>query len=198
MRFALVARSLAIRLSLEAMLEAEPEVCLAFVGSSAEDFEYELGEIDCLVIDFEEELWSSTADAIAGRNLGLVLLGADVSAVTNQFAAKGMALLSRNASGPEIVAAARAASQGLIVFDTETAPLTHTAYQSLEPLVLTQRELAVLQSMSDGLANKQIAQKLGISIHTVKFHVAAVLSKLGASSRTEAVTLGMRSGLIRL
>jgi DNA-binding CsgD family transcriptional regulator len=52
--------------------------------------------------------------------------------------------------------------------------------------------------MADGLPNKQIAVRLQISIHTVKFHVAAILSKLGAASRTEAVTLGFRKGHIRM
>jgi DNA-binding NarL/FixJ family response regulator len=188
----------AVRFSLEAMLEAEPEVCVALVGSSIDDFEHELDGIDALVIDFDEEIWGATADAIAGRNLALILLGADAATVSDDVAARGWGLLSRDATGPEIVAATRAATQGLVVFDPELAPLAHHTFRPSEPLTLTQRELSVLQSMSDGLANKQIAQKLGISIHTVKFHVAAVLSKLGAASRTEAVTLGMRSGLIRL
>ena len=61
---------------------------------------------------------------------------------------------------------------------------------------LTPRELEVLRMMADGAANKEIAWKLGISEHTVKFHVASILGKLDAGSRTEAVTRGLRSGLI--
>jgi DNA-binding CsgD family transcriptional regulator len=67
--------------------------------------------------------------------------------------------------------------------DTGTAPLTP-------------RELEVLRMMADGAANKEIAWKLAISEHTVKFHVASVMGKLNASSRTEAVTRGLRRGLI--
>ncbi|HSB14037.1 MAG TPA: LuxR C-terminal-related transcriptional regulator, partial [Bryobacteraceae bacterium] len=63
---------------------------------------------------------------------------------------------------------------------------------------LTARELEVLRMMAEGAANKIIAWKLGISEHTVKFHVASILAKLGASSRTEAVTIGIRKGLILL
>ncbi len=64
--------------------------------------------------------------------------------------------------------------------------------------MLTERESEVLGLLAQGLANKQIAARLGISEHTVKFHVSAIYSKLGASSRTEAVRLGVRLGLIVL
>lgn len=63
---------------------------------------------------------------------------------------------------------------------------------------LTPREVEVLRMLAEGLANKQIAARLGISDHTVKFHVAAIFAKLRASSRTEAVMLGARRGLILL
>ncbi|HEY1339437.1 MAG TPA: response regulator transcription factor, partial [Bryobacteraceae bacterium] len=61
---------------------------------------------------------------------------------------------------------------------------------------LTPRELEVLRMMADGAANKIIAWKLGISEHTVKFHVASILTKLNAGTRTEAVTMGIRRGLV--
>ena len=64
--------------------------------------------------------------------------------------------------------------------------------------VLTPREVEVLRMLADGTSNKEIAFQLGISEHTVKFHVASILSKLNAGSRTEAVTLGVRMGLIYL
>lgn len=63
---------------------------------------------------------------------------------------------------------------------------------------MTARELEVLRLLALGLANKQIAARLNISDHTVKFHVAAILGKLGASSRTEAVAIGIRTGLVLL
>ncbi len=63
---------------------------------------------------------------------------------------------------------------------------------------LTLREGEVLQLVAEGLPNKTIARRLGISEHTVKFHVAALMAKLGAGSRTEAVHLGARRGLVSL
>ena len=63
---------------------------------------------------------------------------------------------------------------------------------------LTPREIEVLGMLAEGLGNKEIAWRLQISEHTVKFHVASILSKLDASSRTEAVTVGFRQGLIML
>lgn len=64
------------------------------------------------------------------------------------------------------------------------------------PEELTEREQQVLTMMADGLGNKEIADRLGISTHTVKFHISSILGKLGAGSRTEAVSIGMRTGRV--
>jgi two-component system, NarL family, response regulator YdfI len=61
---------------------------------------------------------------------------------------------------------------------------------------MTPRETDVLRMLAEGLVNKDIGARLGISEHTVKFHISSILDKLGASTRTEAVTLGIRRGLI--
>jgi len=63
---------------------------------------------------------------------------------------------------------------------------------------LTARELEVLAAMADGVSNKAIARRLGISFHTAKFHVAAILAKLNADSRTEAVAKAAQLGLVML
>jgi len=63
---------------------------------------------------------------------------------------------------------------------------------------LTARELDVLRLVARGLGNKEIAADLRITTHTVKYHLAAVLEKLGVRSRTEAVSLGVRKGLVPL
>ncbi len=78
------------------------------------------------------------------------------------------------------------------------SPFEPASGEKSVPPVLTPREIEVLRLIADGASNKIIAHRLGISDHTVKFHVASILSKLNAGSRTEAVTLGVRMGLIYL
>jgi DNA-binding NarL/FixJ family response regulator len=112
------------------------------------------------------------------------------------------ALLPRDASAGEILSAVEAAGNGMVAIDPReldallvSAPAAPVAAVSS---TLTARELEVLRMMAEGTANKNIAWKLGISEHTVKFHVASILGKLGAGSRTEAVTIGVRKGLVLL
>lgn len=105
-------------------------------------------------------------------------------------------VLPTDASGEELVAAVHALSQGLIVgtatllFESESEPTSHGP--------LTERESEVLSLLARGLANKQIAVSLGISEHTVKFHVSSIYSKLNVTNRTEAVREGLRGGWIAL
>jgi DNA-binding NarL/FixJ family response regulator len=111
------------------------------------------------------------------------------------------ARLPSNATAAEVLAAISAAAQGLVVLTQLQADALYphpTVPQSPAPLVeeLTPRELQVLRDVAQGLANKEIAERLRISEHTVKFHVASILGKLEAGSRTEAVTQGIRRGLI--
>jgi two-component system, NarL family, response regulator YdfI len=114
-------------------------------------------------------------------------------------------VLARAATAAEITAATLAAARGLVV-------LQPAAAQALVPPervpaaiglavgaeALTPRELEVLRLVSEGLGNKIISRRLGISEHTVKFHMGAIMAKLGAASRTEAVTQAARRGLIML
>jgi two-component system, NarL family, response regulator YdfI len=108
------------------------------------------------------------------------------------------AILPRDASAAEIMAAIEAAAAGLAVIRPDDLALLVPTPVSAEPSNLTPRELEVLRWMADGAANKAIAFALDISEHTVKFHVASVLSKLNAGSRTEAVAIGLRKGLVML
>ena len=115
------------------------------------------------------------------------------------------AVLPSGIDGPEIAAAIEAAAAGLTVLDPTGLNLLLRAPGALrrgtsETLVepLTQRELEVLELVAAGLGNKEVASRLEISEHTVKFHVASIMGKLGAGSRTEAVTLAIRQGLIMI
>jgi DNA-binding NarL/FixJ family response regulator len=117
----------------------------------------------------------------------------------------GWACLRKEADAPEIAGAVRAVAAGLIALEAAIVRQFLAAHTASTPVeaetsngVLTSREREVLQLMAEGLPNKIIAARLHISQHTVKFHVASILSRLGASSRTEAVTLGVRYGYILL
>ena len=106
--------------------------------------------------------------------------------------------LPADVSGEELIAAVHALAQGLIV---GTATLLFESGSESEPLShgpLTDRESEVLGLLSKGMANKQIAVALGISEHTVKFHVSSIYTKLNVTNRTEAVREGLRGGWIAL
>ena len=115
------------------------------------------------------------------------------------------ALLAREASREEIHSAIHAVHNGMVLLDPEitkdllTVARPSTADPNLDTVEeLTPREIEVLRMMAEGLGNKEIAARLGISDHTVKFHISSILAKIGASTRTEAVTQGIRMGLILL
>jgi DNA-binding NarL/FixJ family response regulator len=112
------------------------------------------------------------------------------------------AVLPLDAAAHEILAAIAAAMEGLIVLHPDllaSLPIGGTTQAPHAPdASLTPREIEVLRMLAEGLANKNIAWKLGISEHTVKFHVTSIFTKLNVSSRAEAVATGMRRGLILL
>lgn len=143
--------------------------------------------------------------ASAGGPVVILVHDPGAEAVAEALRAGVKAVLSNRRSGPDIVAAIQAAAAGFAVLDSagiETllrAP-NAVAQRGSDAFVeaLTPRELEVLKLLAAGLGNKEIASRLAISEHTIKFHVAAIMGKLGASSRTEAVTLGIRHGLIMI
>jgi len=104
--------------------------------------------------------------------------------------------LAAEASSHEIVAAVVAAAAGLAV--RQPPSQVRPTLQALPSETLTRRERAVLERLALGAANREIAAQLHISEHTVKFHVASILAKLGASNRAEAISRGIRLGLLML
>jgi len=113
------------------------------------------------------------------------------------------AILSRESRLDDVLSGIYAAYDGMVLLSIPAAeslaavfgdrPLDLDAESSDE---ITSRETEVLRMLAEGLVNKDIAMRLGISEHTVKFHISSILDKLGASTRTEAVTVGIRLGLI--
>lgn len=134
----------------------------------------------------------------------LVVLTDDPSVATRLAArgGRGWSCLPRDVAPEDLDLAVRAAEAGLVLLDLPIAsrvvgPATRTGHgDGMDNL--TQRELEVLQLVAQGLPNKGIARALGISENTAKFHVASLTGKLGAASRTEAVTLAARRGLLVL
>jgi two-component system nitrate/nitrite response regulator NarL len=131
----------------------------------------------------------------------IVAIVADEADAREALAAGARGALSRNADGDRLAAALRAVALGLVVLDEDFAAdafreAPAVPQELAEPL--TPRELEVLQLLAQGLPNKLIAQRLGISEHTAKFHVNAILGKLGAQTRGEAIAHAARLGLLLL
>jgi NarL family two-component system response regulator YdfI len=169
-------------------LDLEPDITL--IEATGEQFE--------AIIDF------LAASQLASEATILVLSDHfEPRRVIEALRAGVRAVLPSDISAEQLVASLEAVAAGLVVMHpTEVGamfPLT-SASQPLAvlPESLTRRETEVLQMLASGLANKEIAARFAISEHTVKFHVASILGKLGAGSRTEAVTLGIRRGLVLL
>jgi DNA-binding NarL/FixJ family response regulator len=134
-------------------------------------------------------------------SLPLLVLLPDDTYAADVWSIGARGLLPRNADGASIGAALHGVALGLaVVHPTLAGAIASARETSTLPIgeVLTPRELEVVGLLAEGLPNRLISQRLGISEHTVKFHVNAILSKLGAHSRTEAVTRAARNGLIIL
>jgi two-component system, NarL family, nitrate/nitrite response regulator NarL len=106
--------------------------------------------------------------------------------------------LPRDAWPAQIDAALRGAAAGLIVRSAVLPRPVFDTYPSEDVPLLTPREIEVLAAIGDGLSNKEVARRFGISPHTVKFHVEALFDKLDVTSRAEAVHKGLKRGLIDL
>ena len=146
-------------------------------------------------------LLSDGSRAPAGLELVPAVILTDDVFEPSDYRSSVRARLPSNATAAEVLAAIAAAALGLVILTEQQADalFAHPTVPQVPPALveeLTTRELQVLRAVADGLANKEIAERLRISEHTVKFHVASILGKLQVGSRTEAVTQGIRMGLI--
>jgi NarL family two-component system response regulator YdfI len=163
---------------------------------------------DVVLLDLEAPPGESMSAAIESGGVpvtsALVILTEDSENMAAEVLTSGArAILPRDATPEEIVVALQAAAAGLValhpdVLDSMLSRIRPGRQSELDPSsqILTPREIEVLRMIAEGLGNKEIASRLGISDHTVKFHISSIFGKLGASSRTEAVTVGIRQGLI--
>ncbi len=216
-RTLVAAASPVVRAGLEALLTRSASVSIVGVTSGeslTDDIETHEPQVVLFAVDPGDNGSPAVASRIAlspdavSRTPAFVLLA---DAPTAQWAAEALragarGVLPRDATPDEIVAAVEAAVVGLVTLPAElavgvasasrAASAPRPANASSPPL--TRREVEVLGMLAEGLANKNIAARLGISEHTVKTHVASILTKLDAFSRAEAVAVGARQGLILL
>ena len=210
-RVFIVATSALIRAGLQSMLADRP---FDIVGSAA-DFETISGQLvdvepDVVLVeiaaDAHEDLLNLLEDAEIAREYAVVVLSEQprTDLLSKALRAGVRAVLPRDVTPEQVRAALEAAAAGLVVVHPSEvnaglqAPAAVSSPARELPEPLTPREREVLQMISAGLGNKEIAGRLSISEHTVKFHVASILGKLGASTRTEAVSIGIRHGLVLL
>ncbi len=142
--------------------------------------------------DQAEVLLSDNQEERSGLPTVLLIDTADPTLVASALRHGIRGVLSREATLEEIESAIQAVNAGLIVLESVPSP----AESLTAPL--SDREREVLDLIAEGLSNKLIAHRLSISEHTVKTHVAAILAKFGAGSRTEAVSQAIRQGLVML
>jgi NarL family two-component system response regulator YdfI len=180
---------------------------------------------EAVLVDLDSNLGSAerlVAEASGGFSGLTVIVLADhpEAAWTARLLRAGVSsILPRDASCRQIAAALQAASEELVVLhpeivdgmlneslleegvlEGEGSDVEGSGSRDMEPLVeeLTRREVEVLRMVAAGLGNREIASRLHVSEHTIKFHVSSILGKLGAASRTEAVTNGIKRGFILL
>jgi DNA-binding NarL/FixJ family response regulator len=210
-RVLVVAHSIVIRAGLEALITTEPS--LTIVGSTAhsDSLAQQIEQLQPEVVLLEwtaqdDELLLTLTSADTGLSPVIVLLIEDSSDSTlAEFLRAGIrGMLPIEATANEIVGAIVAAATGLTVLHPDVIDVLLPALPATRSLpemptqALTTREVEVLGMLAEGLGNKTIARRLTLSEHTVKFHISSIFSKLNASSRTEAVILGARQGLILL
>src|SRR5882762_1187196 len=210
-RVVVAATSAVRRGGLEAMVRADSSFQLSGSALSLLGLDARAREIqpDVVVADLAhpDPQFASTVALLEEASIAVVALidEPDPGWASRALRAGLHAILPRESSASEILSAIRVASSGLVLLDPEVARevasqtrgnSAASAPETLEEL--TPREIEVLRLMAEGFGNKEIASRLGISDHTVKFHISSILGKLGAASRTEAVTLGIRMGMILL
>ncbi|HJT57387.1 MAG TPA: response regulator transcription factor [Ktedonobacteraceae bacterium] len=199
-----------VRAGLQTMLATAD---MHVVGAAAEPagFVAAMPDIDVLIVAEEkllEDVARAARTATGGSTLAIVVLSNSdeyPAPVLRSLSLSGWSIVPLDVSTARLQAAIVAASQGFVTLPSPAAerilgqriPVEAINIDSPdEPLTLRERE--VLEMVSRGLSNKMIARRLSISEHTVKFHVSSIYTKLGAASRTDAVSRGVRRGLITL
>lgn len=203
LRILVVADDTLARVGLATLLSGQPNCLIAGQISGADDLATarSVYRPDVAVCDLGSDA-ARALERVNFRDAGFPVLALvpDANAAGEAWASGARSLLPRHAPAEQLAGALAAMAHGLVVLDPAFAEIAilprESARASIEPL--TPRELQVLRLLAEGQSNKTIARTLDISEHTVKFHVNAILGKLNAQSRTEAVVQATRLGLILL
>jgi len=210
-RVFIVAASTLVRAGLQNVL-ADSRFNIAGSAANLESLSEQLADLETDVVlietpaDGHEELLDALAVGDIMSDYATIVLADQASPGWTAEALRAgiRAVLPSDVSPEQLWAALEATAAGLVVMHPREAsaafpaPAATAAPRSELPEPLTRRESEVLQMLAGGLANKEIAGRLSISDHTVKFHVASILGQLGASTRMEAVSIGIRQGLVLL
>jgi NarL family two-component system response regulator YdfI len=195
-RVIVVTSSPLLRAGLESVVEiAGAAATLEEAGAMAAEL-----DPDLIVVDWDQDQAVDLIDFAADSPPLLVLASDPQPAWMNDALRAGVrGILPRDVSTAEVAAAIEAVAAGLVVLHPQSVEGASMRVSLALPVEsLSPREIEVLRLMAEGLSNKTIAWRLSISEHTVKFHVNSIFSKLGAGTRTEAVMLGVRQGLVLL
>jgi DNA-binding NarL/FixJ family response regulator len=184
----------ALRAGIRALLSEDPQIV---VLEKSEEDAGETDRADVLISAAGLPISSTSVPGAIAPDVATLLLlqeRIDIRPFLHGSAAWGV--LPLDASGDELCAAIHALAAGLVVGSGSLLSIDGDIPRAQGPL--SEREAEVLGLLAKGLANKQIAAMLGISEHTVKFHVSAIYGKLNAANRTQAVREGLRNGWIVL
>ena len=197
-----MAPSPALRAGLRALLSSDDEIRILVDSDRSNNSIDKINEADVIITSassasfFDDEMGASLTSPKSASASILILSNEPLNVRELTRSQSIWGVLPLDASADELLAAIHALSQGLIV--GERSLLFASEEETLANSPLTDRETEVLNLLSKGLANKQIAVSLGISEHTVKFHVSSIYAKLNVTNRTEAVRAGLRSGWVAL
>jgi DNA-binding NarL/FixJ family response regulator len=224
----IVAGSAIIRAGLTALVEADGRFIVvgstAEISTALPDDSFQTQTADVLLLDIENqnEDWFEVLPQLSGlpeesrEYPAIVALVPDLTDsewLTEMVRRNMRGILGRDANENEIAAAIEAAASGLVALsplivetilqllaNNRSLPLFNAGDDLPEELIetLTPREQEVLEMLAEGASNKTIAHRLSISEHTVKFHVSSIFGKLNVTTRTEAVTQGLKMGLLLL
>lgn len=207
-RVMVVATSSVVRAGLSAVVTSNPRLTVVGSASNLDVLAREVEQLqpDVVLLDLSanpQPIWEKLLLVQAGQYpVGIVVIVEELDSIDLEGALSSgvRGILPSTSTESEIVAAVEAIACGLVVLHPDAVELLPVREKgAINPVqTLTPREIEVLEMLGSGLGNKAIAKRLHISEHTVKFHLSSIFQKLAVSTRTEAVTVGIRLGLIML